>query len=354
MDDNLLHENPMGTDGFAFVAFTSPNPELLSQQFKKLGFVPVAKHTLKNITLYEQGEIHFFLSQTTEGFSADFAKAHGASAFAMGFRVKDADYAFERALRLGAKPYTGGNEGFSAPAIYGIGGSLLYFIDDQNAAKIYKQDFCSLVSDNASRNRVGLTYIDHLTHNLCRGKMDQWADFYVSLFNFYEIRYFTISGKMTGLTSRALSSPCGKIRIPLNESSDDKSQIEEFLHEFHGEGIQHIALGTADIYETVEALHRQGIQFLEVPDSYYEMLEKRLPGHREDLPRLQKNRIIIDGTTDLPTPKLLLQIFTQNMLGPVFFEIIQRKGDEGFGEGNFQALFEAMELDQIRRGALKG
>ena len=352
MNQSVTHENPMGTDGFYFVAFTSPNPQELAQQFKRLGFVVTAKHRVKQLTLFQQGDINFFISQEQVGVAGEFAKHHGPSAFAMGFRVKDANYAFERAVRLGATAYFGDGEGFYVPAIYGIGGSLIYLVDESNADKVYGEDFVLFQEEYSHRNNAGLTYIDHLTHNVYRGNMEKWAQFYERIFNFHEIRYFNIQGKKTGLTSHALSSPCGKIRIPLNESSDERSQIEEFLHEFHGEGIQHIALGTEDIYTSVEKLGEQGIKFLDVPSTYYEMVSNRLPDHGEDLEKLEADHILIDGTTK-PNPKLLLQIFTQNMLGPVFFEIIQRKGDEGFGEGNFQALFEAMELDQIRRGTLE-
>jgi 4-hydroxyphenylpyruvate dioxygenase len=275
---------------------------------------------------------------------------------ALAFRVKDAAAAFKRAVALGARPFQGqlGPMELNIPAIQGIGGSLIYLVDRYGDRTIYDVDF-QPVPGAASSTEVGLGYIDHLTHNVHRGRMDEWATFYQRLFNFREIRYFDIEGKLTGLKSRAMTSPCGKIRIPINESVDDKSQIEEYLTAYHGEGIQHIALGAIDIHQAVEALGARGVRFLDVPDTYYEMLDARLPGHGEDVARLRRNRVLLDGSpsADNPTGALLLQIFTETVIGPIFFELIQRKGDEGFGEGNFRALFESIEQDQIRRGVLK-
>jgi 4-hydroxyphenylpyruvate dioxygenase len=239
------------------------------------------------------------------------------------------------------------------PVIEGIGGSFLYLVDRYGAQEIYDVDFVAIpgAAEREQANSAGLTYIDHLTHNVNRGNMKTWADFYERVFNFREIRYFDIEGKATGLFSKAMTSPDGKIRIPLNESQDDKSQIEEFLHAYKGEGIQHVALGTDDIYATVDRMRASGVKFQDTPDSYYEALDQRVAGHGESLARLSERRILIDGA---PTQGqgLLLQIFTQNAVGPCFFEIIQRKGNEGFGEGNFKALFESLELDQVRRGVL--
>jgi 4-hydroxyphenylpyruvate dioxygenase len=270
--------------------------------------------------------------------------------------VKDARAAFDRAVKLGATPAKTdvGKGELDIPAIEGIGGSLLFFVDRYgDKGSIYDVDFDffddwhAIEADHASH----LTYIDHLTHNVHRGRMAVWADFYERLFNFREIRYFDIEGKQTGLFSKAMTSPCGKIRIPLNESQDDKSQIEEFLREYKGEGIQHIALGSDDIYTAVDIIRARGIPFQDTPDTYYELLPERIKGHEESIPELEKRRILMDGA---PTEGqgLLLQIFTQNVIGPIFFEIIQRKGNEGFGEGNFKALFESIELDQMRRGVL--
>jgi len=347
--------NPMGTEGFEFVEYTAPDTKALGRLFDSLGFVAVARHRSKNVTLYRQGDVNFIVNAEPDSFAQAFARVHGPSACAMAFRVKDAAAAFKRAVGLGAQPFLGkvGPMELNIPAIQGIGGSLIYLVDRYGADRsIYDIDFRPLPGAAARPKGAGLAYIDHLTHNVHRGRMDEWARFYERLFNFREMRYFDIEGKVTGLKSKAMVSPCGKIRIPINESSDDKSQIEEFLHAYRGEGIQHIALGSTDIYKTVAALRANKVKFLDTPETYYELIDKRLPGHGEDVKRLKKNRILIDGQTK-GGKRLLLQIFTENQIGPIFFEIIQRKGDEGFGEGNFRALFESIELDQIRRGVIK-
>jgi 4-hydroxyphenylpyruvate dioxygenase len=349
-------ENPMGTDGFEFVEYTAPDPELLRDLFTKMGFPAVARHKRKNVTLHKQQDINFIINSEEGSYAEEYGDAHGPSACAMAFRVKNAKAAFERAVKLGATPAKSdvAHCEMDIPAIEGIGGSLLFFVDRYgDKGSIYEVDFDffdnwqQIEAEHASH----LTYIDHLTHNVHRGRMSVWADFYERLFNFREIRYFDIEGKQTGLFSKAMTSPCGKIRIPLNESQDDKSQIEEFLREYKGEGIQHIALGTDDIYAAVDVLRARGIPFQDTPDTYYELLPERIIGHEESLPELEKRRILMDGA---PTEGqgLLLQIFTQNVIGPIFFEIIQRKGNEGFGEGNFKALFESIELDQMRRGVI--
>lgn len=345
--------NPAGTNGFDFLEYTTHDPKKLIKQFESMGFFPVAKHKSCDVTLYQQNDIRFFINTTKNSMAGKYADLHGASVCAMGFRVKDAKVAYQHALTYGALPYQPANETviYDMPAIYGVGNSLIYFVDYKNNINNYAHHFSYLASKKSTQKDPGLIYIDHVTHNLNRGSMNAWAEFYIHLFNFREVRYFDIEGKLTGLKSRAMTSPCGKIRIPLNESSDDKSQIEEFLKDFNGEGIQHIALGTNNIYHSVEQLHSSGLEFLDTPDTYYEMIEKRLPKHGEPVEKLKKSRILIDGNTK-ENKKLLLQIFTKNMLGPVFFEIIQRKGDDGFGEGNFRALFESIELDQIRRGVL--
>ena len=349
-------ENPMGTDGFEFVEYTAPDTTLLRDLFTKMGFPAVARHKRKDVTLHRQGDINFIINAEPGSYAEAYARDHGPSACAMAFRVKDAKAAFERAVKLGATPVKVDTEHgeMDIPAIEGIGGSLLFFVDTYGPnGSIYEVDFDFLpdADERMAELDSRLTYIDHLTHNVHRGRMAFWADFYERLFNFREIRYFDIEGKVTGLFSKAMTSPCGKIRIPLNESQDDKSQIEEFLREYKGEGIQHIALGTTNIYESVDVLRGRGVEFQDTPDTYYEMLPERIQGHGEDIPELEKRRILMDGA---PTEGqgLLLQIFTQNVIGPIFFELIQRKGNEGFGEGNFKALFESIELDQMRRGVI--
>ena len=353
--------NPMGTDGFEFVEFASSTPDTLSNLFTQMGFTCIAHHKSKRVYLYRQGDINFILNCEPSSHADTFFQAHGPSANAMAFRVKDAKKALEHAKANGAKIFSSGKVGpmeLNIPAIEGIGGSLLYLVDRYgDKGSIYDVDFEYLPGVDRHPKGAGLTYLDHLTHNVHRGNMDVWAEFYERLFNFKEIRYFDIEGKLTGLKSKAMTSPCGKIRIPINESSDDKSQIEEFLNQYKGEGIQHIALGTDTIYDTVEKLRVANVPFLDTPDTYYARIDKRLPGHGEDIARMQKNKILIDGAPDSAPGKgdggLLLQIFTNTTIGPIFFEIIQRKGDEGFGEGNFKALFESIEEDQIKRGVLQ-
>ena len=347
-----MKDNPAGTDGFEFVEYTAPDPELLRTLFERLGFPATARHRSKNVTLHRQGDINFIINAEPGSFGQRFAQAHGPSACAMAFRVKDAAYAYRRCIELGAKPVemSVGPMELNIPAIEGIGGSLIYLVDRYGEHTIYDVDFVP-VGDAFTHRSAGLTYIDHLTHNVARGNMNKWAGFYEKLFNFREIRYFDIEGQKTGLFSRAMTSPCGRIRIPINESQDDKSQIEEYLREYQGEGIQHIALGTDNIFATVDVLRSQGVQFQDTPDTYYEGIDARVPGHSEKIEELRKRRILIDGNPE-KGEGLLLQIFTQNVIGPIFFEIIQRKGNEGFGEGNFKALFESIELEQIRRGIL--
>jgi 4-hydroxyphenylpyruvate dioxygenase len=341
----------MGTDGFEFVEFTAPDAKALGDVFEALGFRVVGRHRSKNVLHYRQGDINLIVNAEPASPAEAFAAAHGPSACAMAFRVRDAAAAYALALSNGAKPFTGrtGPMELNIPAIEGIGDSALYLVDRYGGHTIYDVDFVEVGAPDVTG--VGLKSIDHLTHNVFTGRMDHWAQFYEKLFNFREIRYFDIEGKLTGLRSRALTSPDGKIRIPLNESADDKSQIAEYLEVYKGEGIQHLALSTDDIYATVAALKAKGIQFAEAPpDSYYEMLDDRLPNHGEPVERMKSLGILADGSHNRG---LLLQIFTTNLIGPIFFEIIQRKGDEGFGEGNFKALFESMERDQIRRGVLQ-
>ncbi len=347
--------NPMGTAGFEFVEYTAEDTAALGRLFEQMGFRAAARHRSKAVIHYRQNDINFIVNAEPKSFAQTFAGVHGPSACAIAFRVRDAGLAHARALDLGAEPHSApiGPMELNIPTLRGIGGSLIYLVDRASSPSIYDVDFVPLDDGDAEPSGVGLTYIDHLTHNVFRGRMDLWAGFYERLFNFREIRYFDIEGKLTGLRSRAMTSPCGNIRIPINESADDKSQIAEYLADYRGEGIQHIALGTEDIYAAVAALKARGVRFMDPPpDAYYAGLAERLPGHGEDVERLRHHGILIDGapTEDGGT---LLQIFTGTVIGPIFFEIIQRKGDEGFGEGNFQALFDSIEQDQIKRGVLK-
>ncbi len=349
-----LYDNPMQTDGFEFVEYASPDAEALGRVFENLGFTKVAQHKSKNVFLYRQGNINFILNNEPGSHASFYAKSHGPSAVAMAFRVKDAKAAHARALTLGAKDgsHAVGNNELQIPAILGIGDSLLYFVEKYSEQTIYDYDFNFLPGIDLHPKGAGLLEIDHLTHNVYQGRMDLWYGFYHSIFNFREIRYFDIKGERTGLFSRALTSPCGKIRIPINESQDNISQIAEYLREYKGEGIQHIALTTEDINASIEKLRTSGVPFTSVPQTYYDVINERLPGHGLDLTTLAKNHILIDGEVDGSKKDLLLQIFSKTMIGPIFFEIIQRLGHQGFGEGNFGALFEAMERDQMERGVL--
>jgi 4-hydroxyphenylpyruvate dioxygenase len=356
-------DNPMGTDGFEFIEYAAPDPAALGAVFEKMGFTAIARHRHKNVTLYRQGGINFIINAEPDSFAQRFARLHGPSICAIAFRVQDAAKAYRRALELGAWGFDNrsGPMELNIPAIKGIGDSLIYLVDrwrGKNGAApgsvgdigIYDVDFEPIPGAPLEPVGHGLTYIDHLTHNVHRGRMKEWADFYERLFEFREIRYFDIEGQVTGVKSKAMTSPCGKIRIPINEEGTEKpGQIQEYLDMYRGEGIQHIALGSADLYRTVDALRDSGIKLLDTIDTYYELVDKRIPGHGEDLDELKKRRILIDGAPG----DLLLQIFSENQLGPIFFEFIQRKGNQGFGEGNFKALFESIERDQIRRGAIE-
>ena len=347
--------NPAGTDGFEFVEYTAEDTAALGALFECMGFEAVARHRSKDVTLYRQNDVNFIVNAEPESFAQSFARVHGPSACAMAFRVRNAASAYEHLIAAGAKPHHGrvGPMELNIPAIKGIGDSLIYLVDRYgDRGSIYEVDFEFLPGVERNPPGAGLTYIDHLTHNVHRGRMAEWSDFYERLFNFREVRFFDIEGKLTGLKSRAMTSPCGQIRIPINESSDDKSQIHEYLEQYRGEGIQHVALGTDDIYATVEKLRELGVDFQSTPAVYYDGIDARVPDHGEDRARLEKNGILIDGGPD-QGGGLLLQIFTQTVIGPIFFELIQRKGNQGFGEGNFKALFESIEQDQIKRGYIE-
>ena len=352
----ITEANPAGTDGFEFVEFAHPEPEALHTLFRAMGYTAVARHKTKDVTLYRQGDITYLVNAEPKDFAADFVKKHGPCASAMAWRVANAKHAYEHAVAMGAKGYHGDDKVIDAPAIIGIGGSLIYFIERYGeAGSAYGADYDWLNEVDARPEGHGFYYLDHLTHNVHRGNMDLWYGFYAGIFRFKEIRFFDIEGKMTGLFSRALTSPCGKIRIPINESADEKSQIEEYLREYNGEGIQHIAVGTEDIYESVDRLAEAGIEFMPAPpDTYYLMSKDRVTDHEEPLDRMMRHGILIDGegVVDGGTTRVLLQIFSKTVIGPIFFEFIQRKGDDGFGEGNFRALFESIEQDQINRGVL--
>ena len=355
-------DNPMGTDGFEFIEYAAPDPVAMGALFERMGFKAIARHRHKNVTLYRQGGINFIINAEPDSFAQRFARLHGPSVCAIAFRVQDAKAAYERAISLGAWGYAGqaGPGELNIPAIKGIGDSIIYFIDrwrGKNGAQdgdignigFYDVDFYPLPGAELNPAGHGLTVIDHLTHNVHRGRMAEWAGFYERIFNFREVRYFDLEGQQTGIKSKAMTSPCGKIRIPINEEGNDKAgQIQEYLDRYQGEGIQHIALASTNLYDTVDALQMEGLKLLNTSETYYELLPQRIPNHGEDIEALKARNILVDGAPG----ELLLQIFSENQLGPIFFEFIQRKGNQGFGEGNFKALFETMELDQMRRGVL--
>ncbi len=349
----ITEQNPAGTDGFEFVEFAHPEPEKLRELFTRMGYQLTARHRSKAIELWQQGDITYVLNDEPGSHARDFVEEHGPCAPSMAWRVVDADHAFRHAVERGATPFEGSGKTMDVPAIVGIGGSLIYFIDQYYETSPYNEEFEWL--DKAHPEGVGFYYLDHLTHNVHQGNMDVWFDFYGKIFGFREIRFFDIEGKFTGLHSRALTSPCGRIRIPINEDRSEKGQIVEYLKRYKGEGIQHIAVGARDIYDAVDEIAARGVKFMPAPpDSYYEMSYERVKGHDEPLDRMKKEGILIDGegVVDGGETRILLQIFSKTVIGPIFFEFIQRKGDDGFGEGNFKALFELIERDQIERGVL--
>jgi 4-hydroxyphenylpyruvate dioxygenase len=352
-----LFENPLGLDGFEFIEFSAPEKGLLEPVFERMGFTRIARHRSKDVDLWRQGEINLIANYEPKSPAAYFAAEHGPSACGMAFRVKNARVAYDEAIARGAEPVetrTGPME-LRLPAIRGIGGAMIYLVDRYgDALSIYDIDFDYLPGVDRNPVGAGFKIIDHLTHNVYGGRMAHWGSFYERVFNFREIRYFDIKGEYTGLTSRAMTAPDGKIRIPLNEEGKaGGGQIEEYLRAYNGEGIQHIAFSCDDLPACWDRLKALGTPFAPPPPkTYYDMLEERLPGHGEPVDELQARGILLDGSTEDGDPRLLLQIFSQTMIGPVFFEFIQRKKDEGFGEGNFTALFKSIERDQIERGAL--
>ncbi|MBZ0162560.1 MAG: 4-hydroxyphenylpyruvate dioxygenase [Notoacmeibacter sp.] len=352
----ISRANPAGTDGMEFVEFAHPEPEELANLFATMGYTPVARHRSKAITVWRQGDINYIVNAEPGMHATRFCEEHGPCAPSMAWRMVDARHAFDHAVSMGATPYDGDGKTLDVPAIVGIGGSLIYFVDNYGEkGSAYDADFEWLGERDPKPEGLGFHYLDHLTHNVYRGNMDVWWDFYREKFGFRQIHFFDIEGKLTGLVSRAITSPCGKIRIPLNESTDDRSQIESYLRKYHGEGIQHVAVGTDNIYDSTDALAANGLKFMPgPPKTYYEMSKERVQGHDEPLERMARHGILIDGEGVVGggETKILLQIFSKTVIGPIFFEFIQRKGDNGFGEGNFRALFESIEREQIESGEL--
>ncbi|SFS68926.1 4-hydroxyphenylpyruvate dioxygenase [Sulfitobacter marinus] len=350
----ITDENPAGTDGFEFVEFASENPQELRDLFTRMGYAHVATHKTQAVELWQQGDITYVLNADPDSFAAKFVQDHGPCAPSMGWRVVDAQHALAHAVSNGATEYTGPGKVLDVPAIEGIGGSLIYFVDQYYDTSPYNEEYDWIAQSKPAG--VGFYYLDHLTHNVFKGNMDVWFKFYGDLFNFREIRFFDIEGKFTGLTSRALTSPCGRIRIPINQDRDEKGQIVAYLKKYKGEGIQHIAVGARDIYDATDKIADNGLKFMPgPPDTYYKLSKGRVKDHDEPLDRMKKHGILIDGegVVDGGETRILLQIFSKTVIGPIFFEFIQRKGDDGFGEGNFKALFESIEQEQIDSGELK-
>ena len=349
----ITPQNPAGTDGFEFVEFAHPNPEELRDLFSKMGYTLTGRHKTKDVELWQQGDITYVLNAEPGSMAMRFVAEHGPCAPSMGWRVVDAAKALAHAVAQGAEEYTGADKTMDVPAIVGIGGSLIYFIDQYHDTSPYNAEFDWLTQSKPEG--VGFFYLDHLTHNVYKGNMDKWFGFYARIFNFREIRFFDIEGKYTGLFSRALTSPCGRIRIPINEDRGETGQIVSYLKKYNGEGIQHIAVGTDRLYDATDEIYDRGIRFMPAPPpAYYELSKTRVQDHEEPLERMAKHGILIDGegVVDGGETKILLQIFSKTVIGPIFFEFIQRKGDDGFGEGNFKALFESIEQEQINAGEI--
>ncbi|MEL7300211.1 MAG: 4-hydroxyphenylpyruvate dioxygenase [Pseudomonadota bacterium] len=347
----ITEDNPAGTDGFEFVEFAHPDPDELRAIFRAMGYQHTATHKARAIELWQQGDITYVINAEPGSHAAQFIEDHGPCAPSMAWRVVDAEHAFRHAVAHGAEPYDGPGKAVNWPAIKGIGGSLIYFTDQYFDENPYNEEFDWVAA--AHPEGVGFHYLDHLTHNVFKGNMETWFRFYGDLFNFREIRFFDIEGKYTGLLSRALTSPCGRIRIPINEDRGETGQIVNYLKKYNGEGIQHIAVGARDIYDATDAIADLGVTFMPgPPDTYYELSKDRVQDHEEPIDRMKRHGILIDGEgfVDGGETKILLQIFSKTVIGPIFFEFIQRKGDDGFGEGNFKALFESIEAEEMANG----
>jgi len=344
-----MSQNPLGLRGIEFTEFASPDTDFMHDVFGAFGFSKLKRHATKDILYYNQRDIHFLLNREKKGFSADFAKSHGPAICSMGWRVDNAEEAQAEAVRRGAKAAKPEETDLPYPAIYGIGDSLIYLIDQfGDKGNIYDQDFIDLEEKNVVED-LGFIEIDHLTNNVFKGTMDTWAKFYKEVFGFTEVRYFDIKGQKTALLSYALRSPDGSFCIPINEGKDDNNnQIDEYLNQYNGPGVQHIAFRSDDLLASLDKLDRNVIDTLDIHDNYYEEVFNRVPGVTEDPKRIQDHQVLVDGDDK----GYLLQIFTKNLFGPIFIELIQRKENLGFGEGNFQALFESIERDQERRGVI--
>ncbi len=348
-----MSSNPLNLNGIDFVEFSAETPEHFHKLFTDFGFSKIAKQRDLNIDLYRQNEITFLANYHKDSFGDRFQKAHGPSISAMGWRVENAEQALAEAKKRGAKECYEGDytyrDGKRVPAIFGIGDSLIYFIEPDAEGKFtYSRYNFEMLQDPIIVEDKGFLVIDHLTNNVFKGTMDTWANFYKNVFGFEEVRYFDIKGQKTGLTSYALKSPCGKFCIPINEADEAKSQINEYLDEYNGPGVQHLAFLTNDILKSLDALKETTISTLDINPEYYQTVFDRVPNVKEDKTKIENLQVLVDGDED----GYLLQIFTKNIVGPIFIEMIQRENHLSFGEGNFQALFDSIERDQMKRGVL--
>jgi len=343
--------NPLGLMGIEFTEYATPDADYMEQVFTDFGFSKLKTFKGKDIVYFNQNDIHFLLNNSREGFSAEFAKSHGPAICSMGWRVADAEAAFEEAVKRGAKPATDStHKDLPYPAIFGIGDSLIYFIDVfGDKGSIYANDFEDLAEQNVVEDK-GFLRIDHLTNNVYQGTMETWANFYKDIFGFTEVRYFDIKGVETALISYALKSPCETFCIPINEGKGSKNnQIDEYLDMYDGPGVQHIAFLTNDLVSSLDKLDQSTIATLDIIPEYYDTIFDRVPWVKEDKEKIRKHQILVDSQGE---DCYLLQIFSKNLFGPIFIEMIQRVDDGGFGEGNFKALFESIERDQQKRGVL--
>jgi 4-hydroxyphenylpyruvate dioxygenase len=345
-------KNDIALDGIEFIEFASDKPEQLERLFLNFGFSKLKKHATKDVTYFCQNDIHFMLNNETGTAADKFRKLHGPSICSMGWRVADAKKAMELTVQRGATACTNPDyryaNGEAVPAIYGIGNSIIYFIENYQNPKRYENLQFKDLEKPTLIPQKGFTLIDHLTNNVEKGTMQKWSNFYKDIFGFVEVRYFDIKGAKTGLTSFALRSPCGKFCIPINEGTEDKSQINEYLREYKGPGVQHLAFLTDDILSSLRDLEGSRIETLDIDDQYYGEVFDRVPNVREDHKEIRKYNVLVDGDAE----GYLLQIFTKNLVGPIFIEIIQRRNHYSFGEGNFGALFRSIERDQEKRGVL--
>ncbi len=348
-----MNKNPLNLNGIDFIEFSSSSPETLHKLFIEFGFSKIAKHKDKNIDLYAQGGITFLLNYEKTSLGYKFQSEHGPSISAMGWRFKDSQQAHDLALNRGAEECSSGDyqtqSGGFVPAVQGIGGSLIYFIEpdaDQNFT--YARFGFEKLQDPVLVPDKGFLLVDHLTNNVYKGTMEKWASFYKDIFGFVEVRYFDIKGEKTGLTSYALRSPCGQFCIPINEANEAKSQINEYLDDYKGPGVQHLAFLTNDLINSMNQLKGTSIEMLDIDPEYYKSVFNRVPNVKEDKSKIEELNILVDGDKE----GYLLQIFTKNLVGPIFIELIQRANHLSFGEGNFQALFDSIERDQMRRGTL--